>query len=611
MLIILVLLPASVLFASDALQDHLHIIAYYTFDIQGSSSERLIREMIVPPQGDDPFTSVESMERALELKRNQLNNRRVFEEITWTYDVIHIDAHAVRYRVKFTIKDAFSFFAIPYPKYDSNYGFRLGLKAYDRNLFGSFADLYFVMNATQIDSSWSDWELFSELRISDIPVGDSRINLGGEIEGVLQDGMVHDLFYKANIDWRGINLAQTTFNFHVDIDENADTVENDLDKVLTTSFEWEDLPWFTSRLIVRPEFQFSQDTPESMWDIDNASFYTAVNPLIINGETYLFENKLTLKFPHEYLRSTTSLTLVDAKVFDLPISFWISADNHLELMQDRQVLYDNTYRIGASVSFSLPFAIAYRGSYELSFRDRMTIPTLNHVPMISTEQSFTFGSINWVGNFRRGLRGGLWASADYVFFTSDYQNLDYLNFTAQAELQTHLTLGRHLGMSFRGMGFFAHVPSFDWYENQSFPEFLPTRTVSASEALRGILDASFAQLVGTDSYQKLGAVANVDVTLMFIKFPRFAEGFISAFMDVGVFSPAVASGTGNNAITMDDLIILKTVGVEGYGIMNKFPSYPIRGSLGFNLDDVMRHFRGEIAFSQIEFELTIGMGLHY
>ena len=73
----------------------------------------------------------------------------------------------------------------------------------------------------------------------------------------------------------------------------------------------------------------------------------------------------------------------------------------------------------------------------------------------------------------------------------------------------------------------------------------------------------------------------------------------------------VPAGTGNNVITEDDLIILKTVGVEGYGILNKFPSYPIRGSLGFNLDDVMRHIRGEIAFSQIEFELTIGMGLHY
>jgi hypothetical protein len=33
--------------------------------------------------------------------------------------------------------------------------------------------------------------------------------------------------------------------------------------------------------------------------------------------------------------------------------------------------------------------------------------------------------------------------------------------------------------------------------------------------------------------------------------------------------------------------------------------------LGFNLDDVVSHFNGEIAFSDIEFELTVGMGLHY
>jgi hypothetical protein len=98
---------------------------------------------------------------------------------------------------------------------------------------------------------------------------------------------------------------------------------------------------------------------------------------------------------------------------------------------------------------------------------------------------------------------------------------------------------------------------------------------------------------------------------MFIKFKGFAEGFMSAFMDIGVFTPTVDTGSGSNTVTQDDLIIFKTVGVEGYGIMDKFPSYPIRGSLGFNLDDVISHFKGDMAFSDIEFELTIGMGLHY
>ena len=95
---------------------------------------------------------------------------------------------------------------------------------------------------------------------------------------------------------------------------------------------------------------------------------------------------------------------------------------------------------------------------------------------------------------------------------------------------------------------------------------------------------------------------------MFIKFKGFAEGFISAFMDVGIFTDTRST---DDSVDWNDIILFKTIGIEGYGIMDKFPSYPIRGSLGFNFDDVVSHFKGDIGFADIEFELTIGMGLHY
>ena len=86
--------------------------------------------------------------------------------------------------------------------------------------------------------------------------------------------------------------------------------------------------------------------------------------------------------------------------------------------------------------------------------------------------------------------------------------------------------------------------------------------------------------------------------------------FATAFMDIGIFTDTRKANRKND-ITEDDLIIFKTIGIEGYGIVNKFPSYPIRASLGFNLDDVIKHVKGDIGFTDIEFELTIGMGLHY
>lgn len=138
---------------------------------------------------------------------------------------------------------------------------------------------------------------------------------------------------------------------------------------------------------------------------------------------------------------------------------------------------------------------------------------------------------------------------------------------------------------------------------------MPNKKQSAPELLRGILNATYDEVVGSSGHHKLGMVVNLDATLMFVKFKGFAEGFISAFMDLGLFTPATTSGS--NSITEDDLILLKTVGIEGYGILDKFPSYPIRASLGFNVDDVAQHLAGEIGFNDIEFELFIGMGLHY
>jgi len=82
-------------------------------------------------------------------------------------------------------------------------------------------------------------------------------------------------------------------------------------------------------------------------------------------------------------------------------------------------------------------------------------------------------------------------------------------------------------------------------------------------------------------------------------------------MDIGMFTSTYATRSGNNDVSWDDITMFKTIGFEGYGILDKFPSYPIRASLGFNFDDLVQHLAGEIGFNDIEMELTIGMGLHY
>ncbi|MGI6432720.1 MAG: hypothetical protein ACOXZ4_02490 [Sphaerochaetaceae bacterium] len=607
---IVVLLLLAFLFplAASEEQSLYHIIGYYSVEVKGKSDAAMIKAMIAPSDGDPPFASEAALLKALEAKKTKLLNMRIFEEVSYSYEAVHADNTAIRYRVKFFVDDAFSFIAIPYPKFDSNYGFKLGLKAYDKNLFGKFADLYFVINAAQIDNSWHDYELYSEISITDIPIGKSSIDLNFDVSAQLHDQLFEDIAWQGKIDWKGIPLNQTSFDFHLVLEEETGS-NVEIDRRMTTSFQWENLPWINSVMSIRPEAQFLLNE-NNEWSADNVSFTFDVNPITINGESYVLAHRSKLKFPHEYLQFTTSLSLVNATLLSLPFSFWVSSDNYLHL-EDQQ-FGDNTYTVGSALSIPLPFKTSYRGSFEFSLREGFNHHSnqieLELVPLLSSTQQLSFGTINWKGNIRNGLKGNLTAKVDYGLFNDGRSRVDSIAYQVQADVEAFIRLGSTFGLSSHILGFYSEMPSSNWYKDQHFPTFLPSRQTKPTGYIRGILDKTYEQVVGSGDYQKLGAVANFDATFLFVKFPKLGEGFISLFSDIGVFTDA---NTPKNDIQWQDVTIFKTVGIEGYGILNKFPSYPIRASLGLNLDDVISHFNGDIALGEIEYVLTIGMGLHY
>jgi hypothetical protein len=581
----------------------LHIISKYEFEIKGMSRESVIREMIIPAKGDPPFNSLEELTKALEDKRKKLNNLRIFEEVSYSYEAIHADDESIRYKANFFIDDAFTFLAIPYPKYDSNYGLRLGVKAYDKNLFGSFADLYGFVNITQhTPSDWDSFDWDGSIEITKIPIVKSFLNFRFGAEATQTGSNIDNFDWSGAIDWTDIPLEESFIDLHVDL-AKADSSGV---KYLTSTVQWRNLPWFDSKLIIRPEVVVKKNNSAQYWEADNASLYISVNPFTINDDKYILSNRFFAKFPHEYLRSTTKLDLIDANIFGMPIGFWLSSDNYFDM--DSQEFYNNTYTVGTSLSRKFFKAINYRGSYEFSFRD-LYRADLNHIPLFSTTQTISFGQINWQKNLRHGTKVSVTAKGEYAMFGNEHPNEDNLGYSFYTDIESFTLIRNKLELSSRISGFYSHVPSFDWYVGQTFPKFMPSGTRSASEMLRGILDKTFENEVGKyNEPQKLGVVANFDATLFFIKLGKFADGFATAFMDVGVFTQ---TNSKQNNITENDLIIFKTIGIEGYGIVNKFPAYPIRASLGFNLDDVIKHVKGDIGFTDIEFELTIGMGLHY
>jgi len=600
--LLLVLILVTVPLFSQKVGNTYHIISDYNIEVIGKSNPKIIKSFIEPSKGEPVFSSVEEMEKALQAKWNNLNNMRLFESITYSYEPVIYKENAIYYRVDFVIKDAFSFIAIPYPKYDSNYGFRFGLKAYDKNLFGTFSDLYFLINTTQIENSWEKLEWDTELAVKNIPIGPSSLNFSFEGSLKQHSEVFDDLSWSSLITWNNIKIEETKIDLEFSFEEISEPTDG-IKAYLTGGFKWSSLPFFKSNLSVKPQLQMIQKKDNDYFDIDYASIESVLKPIILNGEEYLLSNKFFAQFPHEYLRSTSKLSLLDAKLFTLSFDFWFSADNYFSMKE--QHFYDNTYAIGFSLGKSFPFNTKYESAFEISLGAGFDTP-LNLRPILSTTQIISFGSINWRENFRHGGKGEISAAFDYALLDGEKFNTDYLKYVTYVDFTGFLTIKNKFQFGTRLSGFYSNIPSV--FEGYDFPEFMPNGKKSAISLIRGILNNTFDEAVGSKDYQKLGAVINLDATLLFMKLGSFADAFINGFMDFGIFTTTI---NPTNDITNDDLIVFKTIGFEGYGIIRKFPSYPIRASIGFNLDDIIKHVKGEIGFTDIEYVLTVGMGLHY
>ena len=652
-----------------------HIIDSYNFDVLGKSHDFMLKRFIVPPEGDPPFASLEQMLEALDEKQQILFNKRLFEKVSYTYEVIRKNEKSLYYRVTFHVDDAFTLLPIPYPKYDSNYGFMFGLKVYEKNLLGLFGDLFSEVKATQRGSSWEDWDLYSKMTLSDFPIGTSMLNLKGEYEGIYEDGIFNPDSYSVGLDWKKISLGSSTLFMNGEL--GADFSEEDADLYAATGeFEWTDINVFGSTLNLAGWFEGEKDTqgeyrqvdylytgswiigdPEreaatlhasydsdhdlvtslefseitfydtsvtfepilkqyvddTSWNLTDAQLHITYEPFYLNGEAYQVEFLNTLPIGKAVIETSNTLHLLDAQLFDAPFEFYVNYGNAVDLIEWE--LFNNHYEVGISSKMSLPWSTTYEYSYSGEFNAQSEDP-LNLIPIANTSQELSFGEVNWKNNFRSGMEGSFSFNGTYIHDKGIENRSNRLSFVASGTLETYFTLGRHLGVSSRLTGMISHYPDWSWdyleidTEDQHYPEYLPDDPTYIPDNIRGILNTEIEELIGDGDYRKLGAVMNLDITLMFIKFDGFAEGFISAFSDVGVFTPSQDTVV-DDSFDSSSLVVLKTVGIEGYGILDKFRSYPVRMSLGVDYDDLVDHFQGNRDFSDIGYELTLGMGLFY
>ena len=82
----------------------------------------------------------------------------------------------------------------------------------------------------------------------------------------------------------------------------------------------------------------------------------------------------------------------------------------------------------------------------------------------------------------------------------------------------------------------------------------------------------------------------------------FAKSYANPFLDIGIFGdPNAENGYS----------ILASAGLEGWGVLKRFPSHPIRAALGFNLFDVAELLQKKRSFTDVEWEISISFELYY
>jgi len=549
-----------------------HIIETYEFEIPGKTREQAVRREIVPPEGDPPFESRENLEDALESKARKLFNMRIFNEVEYSVEEISSDEHAVYYQANFYIDDAFTFLPIPYAKYDSNYGTRGGIKIYERNLFGSFADLYYVGHVSQVDTSWDSMTYFSLLRINDIPLGEATMRFFNEFEFTHTD--------REYID-------DASFEISADIT---------------------DIPIFNNTLSLKTTLgveQHGRDEHDSpVWGDGSLDAALGIGRIIFSNQPFRYSHTLSLSqreddWTYPDAESDLQLTWLDLSLFGHPYSIWFNSD--MVFSTKERSMAKNEFSIGADTSFSLPFGIRYRTSAEFLFELEPVFPE-NY--SLSTTHRFTGGSINWHNNFRKGIEASLQFEGDYSF-GEDYREYpdfeDRTTYTIEGELTTFMLLWDRLNISSRLLGYYAYRPFED------YPSFLPSSRKDSTGELRGILLRNYS---GRAS-RKYGLTHNLNLTVLAMNIDGFAEGFITPFFDFGLFHNEGNSSEETNLYRWNDTDVLATVGIEAHGFFDRFRSYPFRASIGFNAMDMHDHIRGDIPFSDVERELVLTMDLHF
>ena len=131
--------------------DTVYVIREVQFDVNGRSRPYALVYNGEFTEGER-LTGKENLDKYITLKRQLLLNQQVLEDVSIEYSQGENENDgAVPVKLLVHVKDSWNLILLPYPKYDSNDGFSITLKARDYNFFGTMSPLLVDLGYLQKD----------------------------------------------------------------------------------------------------------------------------------------------------------------------------------------------------------------------------------------------------------------------------------------------------------------------------------------------------------------------------------------------------------------------------------------------------------------------------
>ena len=583
----------------------------YDFDVSGKTMDYAVKRLIVP-SGEETFETEEALLNALNAKKQTLINQRIFKTVEYSYFLGECVDDVIPVAVVFKIKDARTFLVLPYPKYDSNFGARLGARMWENNFLGTLANLSGIVHATFENNDWSNPLYYGKFELADFLLGKTTMSFALYAEGragepiydySLSSSFSHiPLLFGTWLDF-GLSGAKSGEGVKYVLSSSLGGIKlgpvgispsfsaEHYDKAPASSFYVPSLSISginigkigvsfsdSVKFIRTSESSYKELTPSTITHGTNLSF----NGKFLNGVN--FSNTITYYPLAEenavdlYFDNTVSYKLSDVSTIYIMENVATSSDSKEIFYFDSGLGLSQRMNIGSKVSVTPKLCEYLRVYPKESGWEFARYYTL--------EASTSGKYVNWIGNYRNGIEYTATISEAWIQKYNVREAFgDKGGVFNHFEISAYKLLWGWFNPSARMiLNYAANKGGYNYIYGSSYS--------AIGEELRGIRNNQ------VENANLFSLVANINLMTYFPlpSFISFVDAYANVFFDYALLKKDLATPAKN----------YYGVGFEAIGILKEYPAYPIRLSLGFDLEGLINCIvnGGSKGF----YEIYFGMG---